>query len=262
MVKIEEILDPITPNTFFKEYWHKKHLVLRRNKFKDLYTFKDLDVFMNKYPHLRGLQILDYDNKDTRWCLDKVRSGKLKLPMLTKQTVYDLWKQGKSFVIPFAEYENKKMVDICFEFENYFGNGQANVYASPKAGSKSFPAHSDGTENFLFHQHGKVKWTIYKEFAPDKPKEILDEFILEAGDLLYIPTGQYHKVDTIGPRILISIHFRDKENQSLKQFKIGGENKRNKWYNWLPDTPLKKTKRPVRLMNKSRWSKPYFNKKI
>ena len=259
MVKIEDILDPISVKNFFQNYWQKKHLVIRRNKFKDLFTFKLLDNYLNKYPHVRSLQILDYDDKDNRWCLDKHK--KLKQPMLSKQQVYDLWRKGKSFVIPFADYEHKPLVDICFELEKYFSHGQCNVYASPKAGSKSFPPHRDATENFLFHTEGRVKWTLYKDFDN---KEILEEITLEAGDLLYIPIGMWHKVDAPGPRMLISIHFNNKKNQSLKKFEITSNkaNNRNRWYNWLPDIPKPKKKRPVRLMNKPRWSKPYFTKKI
>ena len=51
MVKIEDILDPISVKNFFQNYWQKKHLVIRRNKFKDLFTFKMLDGYLNKYPH-------------------------------------------------------------------------------------------------------------------------------------------------------------------------------------------------------------------
>ena len=233
-ITLNDILDPIHPKIFFREYWNKKHLVLRRNKFKSLYSWLDFDKYLNQYPGIKGLQIVDQHPDYEKWCLDKVRTGKLKLPMLSKQEVYDEWKKGKTFVLPFAEYQKKELVDICFEFEKYFGRGQSNVYCSPKANSKSFPAHSDNTENFLFHTEGKVKWTIYKEFAPNKPKEILDEFVLEAGDLLYIPQYQFHKVDTIGPRILISVHFSNKPKQSLKSFTITPieQNKRKKWYDW------------------------------
>jgi len=257
MVSIEQILDPIDVKTFFSTYWKKKHLVIRRNKFKDLYTFEQLDKYLNQYPDVKSLQILNYNDKDERWCLDKHK--KLKQPMLSKQDVYTLWTKGKSFVLPFAEYQSKKLVDICFELEKYFDRGQVNVYASPAANSKSFPPHRDGTENFLFHQYGRVKWTLYKDFDN---KEILDEFILEPGDLLYIPIGMFHKVETLGPRILLSIHFTNKKNQSLEKFSVGGSNSRRKWYNWLPELPTATIKRPARLMNKARWSKPYFNKKI
>ena len=259
MVKIEDILDPISVKNFFQNYWQKKHLIIRRNKFKNLFDFSMLDKYLNRYPYVKSLQILDYDDNDTRWCLDKHKE--LKQPMLKKEEVYDLWRKGKSFVIPFAEYENKPLVDICFELEKYFAHGQANIYASPKAGSKSFPPHKDSTENFLFHTEGRVKWTLYKDFDN---KEILDEFYLEAGDLLYIPIGMWHKVDAPGPRILISIHFANKKDQSLKKFNISSpkDSKRRRWYNWLPEVPKQKKKAPQRLMNKPRWSKPYFTKKI
>ena len=237
-VTLESILDPITPQKCFREYWSKKNLILRRNKFKNLFSWNDFNSYVNRYPNLKGLQIIDYRlDGDGRWCLDKVRNGKFKLPMLSKQQLHGLWKSGKSFVLPFAEYQKEDLVDVCHEFERYFKNGTVNVYASPRANSKSFPAHADDTENFLFHTEGAVKWTIYKEFAPDKPKEILEEAILEAGDLLYIPQYQYHKVDTIGPRILLSIHFANKDKQTIDNFNVTslGDTRRDKWYDWIPE---------------------------
>ena len=269
-ITLKEILDPIDPKVFWLKYWNKKHLVIRRNKFKNLFTWHDFNRYLNQYPHMNGLQILDYrKDGDGRWCLDKIKKKQLKLPMLSKQKIYEMWaKWGKSFVLPFAEHQKKDLVDILFELEKYFEKGYCNVYCSPRANSKSFPAHSDQTENFLFHTEGKVKWTIYKEFAPDKPKEILDEFVLEAGDLLYIPQYQYHKVDTVGPRILISVHFSNKPKQSLKQFRITStkENKRNRWYDWKPKLYDSKgratdTGKKWRMQSNS-WKKKYFRDKI
>ena len=170
-ITIENILEPISTQNFFQNYWGKQHLVIRRNKFKNLFTWDDLDNYLNRYPNVKSLQIIEGTNKtkDGRWCLDKVLKGKLKLPLLSKEQVFDFWKnKNKTFVIPFAEYEKQDLVDVCFEFERFFGRGQVNVYASPNANSKSFPAHADATENFLFHTEGKTKWTIYKEFTPDK----------------------------------------------------------------------------------------------
>ena len=180
--------------------------------------------------------------------------------MLTKDEIYKLWKDGKTFVLALMEYEKPELVDVCFELERYFGNGCCNVYASPQANSKSFPVHADSTENFLFHTEGRTKWTMYKEFKPMKPKTILDEFVLDEGDLLYIPTYQYHKVETIGPRMLISAHFYNKKNQTLDNFKITSnkENKRRKNYNWVPDALPEPRIRPYRKMQKKTWSKPYF----
>lgn len=262
-ITLKEILDPIPIDLFFKEYWGKKHLVIRRNKFKDLFHWGHLTKYINRYPNVPHLQVLDYNDKDERWCFDKVKRKKSNQPMFTKAGIHNFWKKGKSFVIPFAEYESKQLLDVVFEFERYFKKGQVNVYVSPKAGSKSFPAHGDATDNFLFHQSGKVKWTIYKEFIPNKPKEILEEFILDEGDMLYIPQYQFHKVETIGPRILCSVHFTNKDNQSLDKFKITNraDNKRHEWID-LHDV-LEKPKKQVIInrrfpINSQNWRKPYF----
>ena len=263
-ITFKDILDPITPEVFFREYWGKKHLILRRNKFKNIFNFEHLTKYINRYPNIRGLQIVDWDDKgDSKWCLDKVRSGKQKEKMLSKKQVAELWNKGKTFVVPFAEYENKPLVDICFAIEQYFGHGQVNVYASPRAGSKSFPAHGDGTENFLFHTYGKTKWTMYKEFIPNKAKTIIDEFVLDAGDLLYIPQYQYHKVDAVGARILCSIHFMNKPKQSLKKFAVTKrlDNNRDPWIDLQPYKLTKKVYSSPRLnYNDKGWKKPYFNK--
>jgi ribosomal protein L16 Arg81 hydroxylase len=234
-MKLEDILDPISVSVFFKEYWGKKHLIIRRNKFKDIYTFDDFTKYINRYPNIKGLQIIDYDNFGTRWCKNK--RVELQQPNLNKEQIVKLWKDGKTMVVPTCEYENKELLDICFEFERYFGWGSANVYASPSAGSKSFPTHNDRTENFLFHTYGETKWTMYKEF---KDNEILEEFILEAGDLLYIPQYKFHKVETIGPRMLCSIHFNNKKNQRLDKFIVTSDkaNNRDKWFDLSPEQVL------------------------
>ena len=146
---MKELLDPVDPKVFFKEYWGKKHLVLRRNKFKNLFDWNDFEQYMNEFPKIPNLQIIGWDDKHEKWCLDKVKKGKLKLPMLTKTQVHKAWTDGKSFVIPFAEYRKEVLMNVCKTFERYFAKGQVNVYASPGKGSKSFPAHADNTENFF-----------------------------------------------------------------------------------------------------------------
>lgn len=237
MDSFDELIHPMTVQEFFTKYWGKEHFVIKsscgacKNWMENLYTWDDFNKYVNQYPYIRGLQILNYDDKDDRFCLDKVRSKKLDQPFFTKNQVYKFWKQGKSFVIPMAEYQKEDLVKVCGDIEMYFGLGCANVYCSPGGGSKSFPPHADSTENFLLHNYGKTKWTMYKEFAPEKPKTIIAEYELEPGDLLYIPIGQYHKAESMTPRISTSVHFHNKKNQSIKHFKIRSEN-REPYYNF------------------------------
>ena len=59
-ITLEDILDPVSPGVFFKEYWNKKHLIIRRNKFKNLFTWQDFNHYLNQYPDIKALQILNY----------------------------------------------------------------------------------------------------------------------------------------------------------------------------------------------------------
>tara|TARA_R110000824_G_scaffold295901_1_gene484211 strand:- start:377 stop:1099 length:723 start_codon:yes stop_codon:yes gene_type:complete len=235
-ITIDDILDPISSETFFKEYWGKKHLVIERVKYMDLFNFHDMESYINQYPYVKTLQVVDYDGYGTRWCFEKHRD--MGQPFLNKKAIADLWNKGKTIVIPLAEYQNKKLVDLCYTFEQYFGIGTANIYASPCKGSKCFNVHKDTTENFLFHQYGETKWTMYKEFDNEKPETIIDEFVLKGGDFLYIPTGQYHKTECNSARLLCSIHFPNKKNQSLNKFIITSQesNNRDEWVTISPET--------------------------
>ena len=238
MNSFEELIHPITTKEFFTKYWEKEHLVIRgactrcTEWMKGLYTWDMFNSYLNQYPDIKGLQVLNYDGQDGRWCLDKMVKEKKRI--FDKESIYNMWNSGKSFVIPMAEYQNEELVKTCFNIEQYFGNGCANVYCSPKGESKSFPPHVDRTENFLLHAYGKTKWTIYKEFKGDEPKTIVAEYMLEPGDLLYIPTYLYHKAESVTPRISISVHFFNKKGQTLGDFKITDKssNRRNKWYDF------------------------------
>ncbi|MDG2398783.1 MAG: cupin domain-containing protein, partial [Candidatus Marinimicrobia bacterium] len=156
-----------------------------------------------------------------------------KIPKFSKRQIYDFWKSGHSFILPLQEYQKEEMVDIISALEIYYGSGTANLYCSPCADSKSFPQHADSTENFLVHVEGKVKWTLYNEFgqphisekigggvsqSEDREYTIMNEYELEAGDLLYIPRYQYHKALSLSPRISISIHFHERKSGQPKKY--------------------------------------------
>ena len=241
------LLHPISIDQFFSEYWGRKHLVMKNSKckdcagwMKDLFTWKDFSRYMNKYPKVDHLQILNFDDNDGRWCLFKIKNkekGYENQPRYSKEAIWKMWyKGGKSFVIPIQEYHKKNILDTVKYLEWFFNYMSANIYLSPKPSSKSFPPHADSTENFLFHTEGETKWTMYKEFGSfggttDKPLEVIDEFVLKPGDVLYIPTLQYHKAESVTPRISISIHGKDKPGQNLQNFKLGPVS-RDEWYDW------------------------------
>ena len=160
-----------------------------------------------------------------KWCKKKSKEK------YSREQIYDFWNQGCSFILTLSEFLNETMWKQCQEFEKHYGIGQANIYCSSQKDAKCFPIHADSTDNFLFHVRGNIRWYIYKEFA-DKGNYRPDDATLEEvvdlsdGDLLYIPKGKYHKVDTLSPRISISFHFQEATP--------GKPYRRKEWYDWKP----------------------------
>ena len=62
--------------------------------------------------------------------------------------------------------------------------------------------HTDDVDGFFVQLDGSTKWMIYA-------KNQTDEYILNKGDLLYIPKNLSHSVESLCPRHSISISFSD-----------------------------------------------------
>lgn len=228
-IPFEELIAPVGIDNFYSKYKDKRHFVIKSNKpkFKDHFSWEELDNYLNQmnigsWDRTPQLQVV-LPNGD-KWCKKKSPQKR------TREELLKLWNQGSSFILTLSEFLNKTMWNQCAEFEKHYGIGQANIYCSKSRDAHCFPIHADSTDNFLFHVSGKVKWYIYKEFAekgqPYRPQDatLEEEFVLDDGDLLYIPKGKYHRVDTLSPRISISFHFREPPAYSG----------RRKWYDWKP----------------------------
>ena len=68
------------------------------------------------------------------------------------------------------------------------------------------------------------QYSVDKEHYRPQDATLEEVFDLNEGDMLYIPKGKYHRVDTLSPRISISFHFHEPP----------AYNGRNEWYAWKP----------------------------
>jgi len=228
-MRFEELLAPVGMDNFYNKYKGKRHFYIKSNKpkFENYFSWTELDNYLNQikmgqWDRTPQLQVVLPDG--SKWC-------KKKHPPKSREQIFDLWNQGSSLILTISEFLNETMWKQCQEFEKHYGIGQANIYCSKQEEAKCFPIHADSTDNFLFHVRGKIRWYIYKEFATKggwRPENAtLEEVVdLDEGDLLYIPKGKYHRVDTLSPRISISFHFQE----AVK----GKPYRRNDWYNWKP----------------------------
>lgn len=228
-MKFEELLGPVGLKRFNERYKGKRHFVIKsEDRFQDYFSWKEFDNYLNQYKisqwdRTPQLQVVDHDGN--KWCKKKSPEPK------TREDLLKMWRDGHSFILTISEFLNKQMWQQCQEFEKHYGIGQANIYCSGQKDAKVFSIHSDSTDNFLFHVRGKIRWFIYNEFhRPGMPYNpgsatLLESFVLDEGDLLYIPKGQYHRVETLSPRISISFHFQERGDKPFK---------RKDWYDWKP----------------------------
>jgi len=224
----EELIRPVGVKRFYEKYKGKRYFIIKsKNRFKDYFSWHEFDNYLNQkdigaWDRTNQLQIV---TDKGRWCKKKDPNPK------TREEIFKLWNEGHSFILTLSEFLNEKLWKQCQEFEKHYGGGQANIYCSKRKDAKVFPIHADSTDNFLFHVRGKIRWFIYNEFhnkgMPYRPDSttLLDSFVLEEGDLLYIPKGQFHRVETLSPRISISFHFTERGDKPYK---------RNDWYDWKP----------------------------
>jgi mannose-6-phosphate isomerase-like protein (cupin superfamily) len=225
---LSEVLDPYHVEEFKEKYLNKDICVWNApigatDRYKPLYSWEKFESFLNNYDQIKNIQIAgigmdgEPDNGAHKW--DKGRGCKL-----TRDDIHFMWRAGHSIVLPFCEYQSRHLWSIVRAFEHQFGSGQCNMYCSPGDNSFTFNPHVDGTDNFLFHIEGYVRWDFYKEVNGVKKR--VKSMTLGAGDLLYIPIGLYHKTTPLTPRLTASIHF-DSKNKNINRPKM------KDWYRWF-----------------------------
>jgi ribosomal protein L16 Arg81 hydroxylase len=91
-----------------------------------------------------------------------------------------------------------------------------HLYGGLSESSTFFPPHNDLATNYIIQLDGECHWTIYNEQAtydealhykklPEEQLSIEYETILKPGDVLYIPSGKYHKCVPLGKRLSLSV---------------------------------------------------------
>lgn len=229
----ESLISPVKTDTFFKEFWEQKPLLIQRDDpalatyYQSLFRLTDLKSLCS-----RGM----YYGRDVNVC--RCVNGKKKV----------LNKDGKAHFLQLRKDFDQKRATIQFhqpqrfkdelwriqeKLECYFGSlVGSNVYITP-AGSQGLPPHYDDVEVFILQLEGEKHWRLYHPTVPlareysveaeDRIGRPTHEFTLKPGDLLYFPRGTIHQADT-PPGLAHSTHVTISTYQN------------NSWGDFLLDT--------------------------
>jgi hypothetical protein len=167
--------------------------------------------------------VADYFIPPTTLNVELVQDNKkLQIPRIgiyqDKNFILDKLKDGATFCIFKYINPNARTFRLFEEVCDYYTDKSVDfhLYGSITETSKSFPAHNDLATNFIVQLEGQCEWVIYNETASYEeaynyfilPEDKLTEetrVIVNPGDILYIPSGKYHKCIPLGKRLSLSI---------------------------------------------------------
>lgn len=129
------------------------------------------------------------------------------------------YRNGATIIMPSLHLADARLADFCRALEGVFScRVQTNIYLTP-GNSQGFNTHYDDHDVFVMQISGRKRWRLYErpvdkpyrgekfktsEHRPGHPKE---DFLLEAGDVIYVPRGLMHDASSEGnsPSLHITI---------------------------------------------------------
>ena len=208
-----QLLGNITPAQFLRDYWHKKPLLIRQAipGMKPVLKFDAL-AEMAKLNYIESRLITQVDGA---W---DMQHGPLEsLPPRT-QAAWTMLVQGANLVDAKA--------DALLRQFNFIPDARLDdLMISFATDGGGVGPHFDSYDVFLLQVHGKRRWQIGAQqdlsLVEGMPLKILSnftpqqEFVLEPGDMLYLPPQYAHDGVAEGECMTYSIGFRSPSYQEL-----------------------------------------------
>lgn len=210
------LLGGLTASQFMRKHWHKKPLLVRQAipGFKaPIPRARLLAMAGEEGVESRLIQQLDGDN----WKLSHGPLSRRSLPALTKP--------GWSVLVQGVDMHDDKAHELLQQFRFVPEARLDDLMISFATDKGGVGPHFDSYDVFLLQAHGKRRWRIGRQkdlsLQEDKPLKILanfepeEEFVLEPGDMLYLPPKWAHDGVAEGECMTYSIGFRSPDRGEM-----------------------------------------------
>jgi 50S ribosomal protein L16 3-hydroxylase len=207
------LLGDISPATFLRDYWHKKPLLIRQAipGFQPLLSRQELfDLATRDDVESRLIQQNDSDWRMDHGPINRVPALRQKEWTLLVQGVNLHDDRADALLRQFRFVPDARLDDLMIS------------YATDGGG---VGPHFDSYDVFLLQAHGKRHWRIGAQtdlsLIEGMPLKILknfqadQEFVLEPGDMLYLPPQYAHDGIAVGECMTYSVGFRAPAFQEL-----------------------------------------------
>jgi 50S ribosomal protein L16 3-hydroxylase len=212
------LLAGLSPKQFMRKHWQKKPLLVRgafQNFKAPISIARVLKLCSNELAESR---MITQQGRSKRWDLQRGPFARKEIPSVNDpcwtvlvQQVNTLLPEADRFLDHFRFVPEARLDDLMISV------------AGPNGG---IGAHLDSYDVFLVQAAGKRRWevseTVDPTLVPNVPLKILRNFkaeqdwVLEPGDMLYLPPGVAHRGTAVGPACMTwSIGFRAPNRVSL-----------------------------------------------
>lgn len=207
------LLGNISPEQFLRDYWHKKPLLIRQAipGFKALLTPEELFELASQED--AESRLITFFKK--HW---EMKSGPIKQVPIKEKKDWTLLVQG-------VNLHNQQADELLRQFRFIPDARLDDLMISYAADGGGVGPHYDSYDVFLLQAHGQRRWKIGAQqdlsLVEGMPLKILsnfkpeEEFVLEPGDMLYLPPQYAHDGVAIGECMTYSVGFRAPAFQEL-----------------------------------------------
>lgn len=210
------LLGGLTASQFMRKHWHKKPLLVRQA----------IPGFKAPIPRARLLAMAGEDGVESR-LIQQLEGDNWKLNHgpLSRRSLPALTKPGWTVLVQGVDMHDAKVHELLQQFRFVPEARLDDLMISFATDQGGVGAHFDSYDVFLLQAHGKRRWRIGRQkdlsLQPDKPLKILanfepeEEFVLEPGDMLYLPPKWAHDGVAEGECQTYSIGFRSPDRGEL-----------------------------------------------
>ncbi len=214
IASLSEFLDPVEPDAFRAEYFHRQplHIRGRPDKFRSVLTWDDINrmLVMDIWTQQTLQLFLDTHRvPPAAYCASTVNRDNQHVMRPDPDKVQEMISRGAALLLNQVESLAPGVLALVDTIQNDFGaKSSANLYLSHKE-RQGFDSHCDRHDVFAVQVYGTKRWTIYRgqldnpiehamfqnvpQVEYDRLKGPVSEVVeTQPGDLLYLPRGRFH----------------------------------------------------------------------
>jgi hypothetical protein len=191
------LLSPVAVDEFASRYWEQRPLVVHRSDseyYAPLITLAQFDQLLSTQGDItKALRVIQRGKEDHLYRWSPIGSAP------TLEQCYARYRQGATLSLTHIHHRWPPLGQLCQQLAELLSAGcQTNVYLTPPM-AQGLGRHADSHDVLVLQVAGTKRWRVGREaFGEPSADDVLDEFDLTAGDLLYLPRGVVHEAMSLG----------------------------------------------------------------